>query len=124
MPSRSRLEPYNASARMIRKHPGRILAWTRVRISNGTLEGMNNKLKLASHRSYGFRNDDRYIEAIYHNCGDLSLPPEASSPRQRCAFGRRGENVLGHRPDYGCSRLWPRLNASRSTCSAGLFLGV
>ena len=26
------------------------------------------------HRSYGFRNDDRYIEAIYHNRGNLPLP--------------------------------------------------
>ena len=25
----------------------------------------------------GFRNDDRYIEAIYHNCGKLPLPPES-----------------------------------------------
>jgi transposase len=75
--SHSRLEPFKAFARMIRKHKDGILAWTRLRISNGALEGMNNKVKLVSHRSYGFRNDDRYIEAIYHNCGALPLPPES-----------------------------------------------
>ena len=74
--SRSRLEPFQAFARMVRKHIDGILAWTKRRITNGALEGMNNKVKLVSHRSYGFRNDDRYIEAIYHNCGALPLPPE------------------------------------------------
>jgi len=75
--SHSRLEPFKQFARMIRTHKEGILAWTKLRISNGALEGMNNKVKLVSHRSYGFRNDDRYMEAIYHNCAGLPLPPEA-----------------------------------------------
>jgi len=74
--SHSRLEPFKDFARLIRKHREGILAWTKLRISNGELEGMNNKVKLVSHRSYGFRNDDRYIEAIYHNCARLPLPEE------------------------------------------------
>lgn len=72
----SRLEPFKKFARMIRKHLDGILAWTKQRITTGALEGMNNKVKLVSHRSYGFRNDDRYIEAIYHNCAALPLPSE------------------------------------------------
>jgi transposase len=75
--SHSRLEPFKQFARMIRQHKDGILAWTKLRISNGALEGMNNKVKLVSHRSYGFRNDDRYIEAIYHNCAGLPLPPDS-----------------------------------------------
>jgi transposase len=74
--SHSRLKPFKDFARLIRKHREGILAWTKLRISNGELEGMNNKVKLVSHRSYGFRNDDRYIEAIYHNCARLPLPEE------------------------------------------------
>jgi transposase len=85
--SRSRLPSFQAFARLVREHLDGILAWTRLRISNGALEGMNNKVKLVSHRSYGFRNDDRYIEAIYHNCGNLTLPPEHDEVLQRCAFG-------------------------------------
>jgi transposase len=77
--SHSRLEPFKAFARLVRQHLDGILAWTRLRITNGALEGMNNKVKLVSHRSYGFRNDDRYIEAIYHNCGRLPLPPECEA---------------------------------------------
>jgi transposase len=72
--SHSRLEPFRNFARMLREHLDGILAWTKLRITNGALEGMNNKVKLVSHRSFGFRNDDRYIEAIYHNCGNLPLP--------------------------------------------------
>jgi transposase len=74
--SHSRLEPFQEFARMIRNHIEGILAWTKLQITNGALEGMNNKVKLVSHRSYGFRNDDRYIEAIYHNCGHLPLPED------------------------------------------------
>lgn len=74
--SHSRLQPFKEFATMIRDHLDGILAWTKLRITTGALEGMNNKVKLVSHRSYGFRNDDRYIEAIYHNCGHLPLPPE------------------------------------------------
>jgi transposase len=79
--SHSRLEPFQQFARLVRSHLDGILAWTTLRIGNGALEGMNNKVKLVSHRSYGFRNDDRYIEAIYHNCGDLPLPPDEAQNR-------------------------------------------
>ena len=75
--SHSRLEPFKVFAKMIRKHKAGILAWTKLRISNGMLEGMNNKVTLVSHRSYGFRNDDRHIEAIYHDCAGLPLPPDS-----------------------------------------------
>lgn len=70
----SRLKPFTKFATLIREHRDGILAWTKLRLSNGALEGMNNKVKLVSHRSYGFRNDQRYIEAIYHNCANLPLP--------------------------------------------------
>jgi transposase len=84
---RSRLPAFKDFARLVRDHLDGILAWTRLRISNGALEGMNNKVKLVSHRSYGFRNDDRYIEAIYHNCANLHLPSEQDLLDPRCAFG-------------------------------------
>ena len=72
--SHSRLEPFKQFARMIREHIVGIMAWTRLRISNGALEGMNNKVKVISHRAYGFRKTDTYITAIWHGCGDLPLP--------------------------------------------------
>ncbi len=70
---RSRLEPMKRFARMIRDHQEGILAWTRLRVSNGALEGMNNKVKVVSHRAYGYRKVDTYITAIWHGCGNLPL---------------------------------------------------
>jgi transposase len=58
---------------MIREHLDGILAWTRLRVANGALEGMNNKVKVISHRGYGFRKTDHYITAIWHGCGNLPL---------------------------------------------------
>jgi transposase len=49
--SHSRLEPFKEFSRMIRDHIDGILAWTKLQITNGALEGMNNKVKLVSHRS-------------------------------------------------------------------------
>lgn len=72
--SHSRLEPMKKFAQLVRTHIDGILAWTKLRISNGALEGLNNKVKLVSHRSFGFRTITYYIAAIYHVCADLPLP--------------------------------------------------
>jgi transposase len=54
-----------------------ILAWTKHRISSGAVEGMNNKIKSISHRSFGFRTAEHFIAAIYHCCARLPLPVES-----------------------------------------------
>lgn len=63
--SHSRLAPFVSFARMIRKHLEGILLWTRLPVANGALEGMNNKVKVVSHRAYGFRTVETYITAIW-----------------------------------------------------------
>jgi transposase len=68
---RSRLEPFKQFVRMLRAHLDEILAWTENRVSKGAVEGMNNKIKSISHRSFGFRTAENFIAAIYHCC---SLP--------------------------------------------------
>jgi transposase len=73
---RSRLEPFKDLVRMLRAHLDGVLAWTRLRVSNGALEGMNNKIKLVSHRSFGFRTVSNFTAAIYHCCAHLPLPEE------------------------------------------------
>ncbi len=72
--SHSRLAPFQKLAQLVRSHLPGILAWTRARVTNGALEGMNNKVKLVSHRAYGYRNPQHYIAAIYHCCAQLALP--------------------------------------------------
>lgn len=74
---RSRLEPFKKFVRMLRSHMDGVLAWTRTRLSNGAVEGMNNKIKSISHRSFGFRSAANFIAAIYHCCARLPLPVEA-----------------------------------------------
>jgi transposase len=74
---RSRLEPFKKFVRMLRSHLEGVLAWTRTRLSNGAVEGMNNKIKSISHRSFGFRSAANFIAAIYHCCARLPLPVEA-----------------------------------------------
>ena len=73
---RSRLEPFKKFARMLRSHLDGVLAWTKTRLSNGAVEGMNNKIKSISHRSFGFRSAANFIAAIYHCCARLPLPTE------------------------------------------------
>ena len=73
---RSRLEPFKRFVRMLRSHLDGVLPWTRIRLSNAAVEGMNNKIKSISHRSFGFRTATNFIAAIYHCCARLPLPVE------------------------------------------------
>jgi hypothetical protein len=57
-----------------RERPGGVLAWTRIRVTNGALEGMNNKVKAISDRAFGYRMTWTYIANIYHCCAGLPLP--------------------------------------------------
>ena len=73
---RSRLEPFKKFVGMLRSHLDGVLAWTKTQLSNGAVEGMNNKIKSISHRSFGFRTAENFIAAIYHCCARLPLPVE------------------------------------------------
>ena len=73
---RSKLEAFKQFAQMLRSHLDGILPWTTTRVSNGAVEGMNNKIKSISHRSFGFRTAANFIAAIYHCCARLPLPAE------------------------------------------------
>jgi len=70
----SRLAPMRDFAWMLRRHEEDILNYFDERISNGAVEGMNNKAKVVSHRCYGFRTAKNYITALYHCLGKLPEP--------------------------------------------------
>jgi len=61
---RSRLEPFKDFLPLLRGYLGGILPWTTLRLSNGAVEGMNNKVKAIGHRSFGFRSVKNFIAAI------------------------------------------------------------
>lgn len=70
----SRLQPMRDFAWMLRRHEEDILNYFDERISNGAVEGMNNKAKVVSHRCYGFRTAKTYIANLYHCLGKLPEP--------------------------------------------------
>jgi hypothetical protein len=63
-------------ARSLREKRVLILNWFRAggTISAGIVEGFNNKLKLITRKSYGFRTQEAYETALYHNLGALPEP--------------------------------------------------
>lgn len=73
---RSRLEPMKKVARTIRSHRPLILNWFRARgeVSSGAVEGLNNKVKLVTRKSYGFRTPQVAKLALMHNLGRLPEP--------------------------------------------------
>ena len=80
---RSRLEPMKKVARMLRAHEPLILNWFRAKgeISNGAVEGLNNKIRVVTRRSYGFRTFEAMELALYHTLGHL---PEPESTHRFC----------------------------------------
>ena len=73
---RSRLKPMKKVAKILRNHRGLLLNWFRAKgeIALGCVEGFNNKAKVTTKRSYGFRSYDLLKIALYHALGDLPTP--------------------------------------------------
>lgn len=73
---RTRLEPLKKVVRSLRKHRALISNWFKAAglISAGAVEGQNNKLKLVSRKSYGFRTFKACEIALYHSMGKLPEP--------------------------------------------------
>jgi transposase len=71
--SRCRLRPFVRLARTVRKHFDGILRMIETRLTNARLEGTNNKVRLLSHRAYGFHSAAPLIATIYLCCSGLSF---------------------------------------------------
>jgi len=73
---RSRLEPIKKVARTIKEHLWGILNAIVLKVSNGPAEALNSRIKMIKVRSRGFRNKERFANAIYFHFGGLDLYPE------------------------------------------------
>jgi len=73
---RSRIDPMKKVAQTLRNHRELILNWFRAKgaVSAGTVEGLNNKVKLTTRKSYGFRTCEAIEISLYHNLGRLPEP--------------------------------------------------
>jgi len=71
--SRSRLTPFVKLARTIRRHRAGILAAIGLGLSNGRLEGLNSRIRLISHRSFGFHSAAPLIALVYLCCSGIVI---------------------------------------------------
>jgi transposase len=72
---RSRLEPVKKVARMCQARLRNLLTYFEHRITNGPIEGLNNKIQGLIKKAFGYRNKKRFITDIFFHCGGLDLYP-------------------------------------------------
>jgi transposase len=75
---RSRIEPMKKVARTLRSHQELLMNWFRAKgeVSAAAVEGLNNKIRVVTRRSYGFRTYEAMEIALYHTLGKLPEPEE------------------------------------------------
>jgi transposase len=73
---RSNIKPMKEMVGTLRRHRTLLLNWFRARgaVSNGSVEGLNNKAKLALKKAYGFKSYKTVEIALYHQLGKLPEP--------------------------------------------------
>jgi len=71
--SRSNLAPFVKLGRTLRQYRDGILAAIRLRLSNGRMEGLNNKIGVIKHRAYGFHSFAALAAMVFLCCTDLHL---------------------------------------------------
>lgn len=78
--ARSQLEPMKRVARMVKSHLWGILNAIILGKTNAAAESLNAKIQRMKNVACGFRNRDRFKNAIYFHCGDLDLYPNGLRP--------------------------------------------
>ena len=69
----SKIFPMAKFAKTVRSHWSGIVNYIESNISNGILEGTNNKIQLAKRRARGYRNSKNFISMIYFLAGKLKF---------------------------------------------------
>jgi transposase len=75
----SRIEPMQRMARTLQSHRELLLNYFRAQkeYSSGVVEGLNNKVRVVTRRSYGFRELSTLKIALFHTLGRLPEPDQA-----------------------------------------------
>ena len=71
--SRSRLAPFVRLGRTLRDYRIGVLTAIRLGLSNGRMEGLNNKIAVLKHRAYGFHSFAALAAMVFLCCTDLTL---------------------------------------------------
>ncbi len=72
---RSRLGPMKRVAATMKKHWAGIRAFIEFRFTNGPVEGYNSKIRMLSHRAFGFHSASALIAMIYLCCSGVTITP-------------------------------------------------
>ena len=72
---RCRLQPVKRVARMLKRHLRYVLNFFKHRLSNASLEGLNNRIAGLVKKAYGYRNRERFKTDILFHLGGLDLYP-------------------------------------------------
>jgi transposase len=72
---RSRLAPIKKVARMCKAHLSNILTFFVHHLTNGPIEGLNNKIQGLIKKAFGYRNKERFKADIFFHLGGLDLYP-------------------------------------------------
>lgn len=78
--TRCRLEPMRRVARMVKDHLWGILNAIVLGVTNAGAESVNAKIQWIKDTACGFRNRERFRNAIYFHCGKLDLYPNGLRP--------------------------------------------
>ena len=73
-----RLAPMQKVAWTIKQHLWGILNAIVLGVHNGHAESTNSRIQRLKARACGFRNRERFRNAIYFHCGGLDLMPEGA----------------------------------------------
>jgi len=94
--ARCRLEPMRKVARMIKSHLEGIVTAIVNRVTNAGAESINARIQQVKRMACGFRNHERFRNAIYFHLGGLDMMPiavrrrTAASARARPDSSREG----------------------------------
>ena len=77
---RSRLEPVKQVARMIQNHWEGVINAATSNVTNALSEGLNSQIQWIKRKACGYRNRDRFRNAIYFHLGGLDLYPATLRP--------------------------------------------
>jgi transposase len=72
---RSELKPFERVGRTVLKHRHGILAYVKYKLTNGLVEGINNKLRTIARRAYGFHSSGPLISMLFLCAGGIQLNP-------------------------------------------------
>jgi transposase len=78
--SHSKLKPFVKLSNTVRTFKEGILAYVSTGLSNGLVEGLNNKIRLITRRAFGFHGSHALAAMIHLCCGGMELTPPLPMP--------------------------------------------